>query len=180
MAMQKRGYFFTLDVLIALIVIVVGFILIWSSMASRTHIVQPYFLSQDTLDLLASSTVADVSSLDYVKKLREDGNITLQQYDNTLLEQMALYYHQNETGSRPNDYVLKNFTRVILTNATPEQYSLELRLDNKTLYYQQNPFNKPQDDSGALVSSKTVVSVVIQGDEISISEPYIAEVRVWQ
>lgn len=164
-----------LDVLIAMIIMVVGFILIWSSMASKPNIVQPYFLAQDTIDFL-STTIADVSSTDYVNSLITDGNIT--SFDTTIFEQIALFYYENNTLKRPNDYVLRNFTRIILQNSTPSQYSSEFSIDQHNIFYQQNPYNKPQNDSDSLVSAKTIVSVVI--DKSDISPPYVAEIRVWQ
>ncbi|MCX6707376.1 MAG: hypothetical protein NT001_04530 [Candidatus Woesearchaeota archaeon] len=192
--MKKRGFFFTIDVFIAMIVIVVGFILIWSSMASRTLVTQPYFLSKDTLDFLSTSTNADVSGIDYVNKLINNGTIT--DLKLTLAEQIALFYYKTTLAQIPsdpltlNDFVLKNFTRHILENSTPEQYSLEMMIHhmdengleiNKTLYLQQTAMNKGPSESDSLVSSKTIVSVVImQGDEFEISPPYVLEVRVWQ
>lgn len=179
--MQKRGYFFTLDVLIAMIVMVVGFMLIWSSMGTKTSVTQPYFLAQDLIDFMSTTTVADMTSIEYVRNLTDDGNITKAQLETTVLEQIAFFYYENHTLHKP-DFVLKNFTRVILENATPTQYSFEFLLGEMgfedVIYSQKNPFNKVQNDSDSLVSAKTIISVVI--DKTTISDPMVAEVRVWQ
>jgi hypothetical protein len=191
--MKKRGFFFTIDVFIAMIVIVVGFMLIWSSMASRTLVTQPYFLSKDTLDFMSASTNADVSNIDFVNKLVLDNKIT--DLKLTLAEQIAFFYYKTTltpAQSDPltlNDSILRNFTRHILENSTPEQYSLEVIIHdseivpevNKSLFIQQNPMNKGPNESDSLVSSKTIVSVVVMdGDIFTISSPYVLEVRVWQ
>lgn len=182
--MKKRGYFFTIDVFIAMIVIVVGFILIWSSMASRTLVTQPYFLAKDTVDFLSKSTNADVSGIAYVNELINTGEIT--DFKLTLAEQIALFYYINGTGEpKRQDYVLKNFTRHLLANSTPGQYSFEVIIHsmdkNSTLYLQQNLMNKNPAESDSLISSKTIVSVVVRnGDVFTISPPYVLEVRVWQ
>ncbi len=178
MSMQKRGYFFTLDVLIALIVMVVGFMLIWSSMATKPQIIQPYFLAQDLIDFMSSTTVADVTSISYVTGLVDNGNISVSQLETTILEQIAFFNYINQTSGGMKDAVLRNFTKVILENATPGQYSFEFILDERTMYYQQNPFNDIQDESDSLASAKTIISVVV--DKNTISEPIVAEVRVWQ
>ena len=177
--MQKRGYFFTIDVLIALIIMVVGFIMIWSSLASRTLITQPYFLAQDMIDFLQSTKNKDVSSLPYVAQLIADGNIT--DYELTVLEQMALFYYLNNT---PGEYygkkgkILENYTKAILENATPWQYSFSFSIGNYIIFNQTGISGRLQNESDSLISSKTIVSVVASKDELS--PPYIAEVRVWQ
>jgi len=176
--MQKRGYFFTLDVLIAMIVMVVGFVLIWAAVAGQPQVVQPYFLSQDIIDYLSTTTVGDMTSKQYVRNLTFNGNISTEQMELSLLEQIALFYTLNDTAQRPNDYVLKNFTKVVLRNATPRQYSFDFRLNGNVLYSQRNPSNRPQHMSDALSSAKTIVAVVVDKD--IVSDPYIAEVRVWQ
>ncbi|MCX8147237.1 MAG: hypothetical protein N3D84_02105 [Candidatus Woesearchaeota archaeon] len=172
---KKRGYFFTLDVLIALIIIVIGFLAIWSSIAARSLITQPYFLAQDLLDFLQSTKNKDVSSLPYVTKLIADGNIT--NYENTVLEQIGLFYYLNSIYHNKQD-ILYGYTKEILSNATPEQYSFEFLLNGSTIYTQQGLSNKAQKDSDSLISAKTIVVVSISRDELP--QTYIAEVRVWQ
>jgi hypothetical protein len=199
-SMKKRGFFFTIDVFIAMIVIVVGFILIWTSMTSRALVIQPYFLSKDTVDFLSESTILDITSRPYIQALVLSKNITIPDYENTIAEQIALFYYQNVTSSdgiavdppthpqiRNNDAVLKNFTRELLNNSIPPQYSFEVILHdpsiagkNTSLYLQQNEFNKIPENSDSLVSSKTIVSVIIKNETVRISPPYVLEVRVWQ
>lgn len=178
MLMLKRGYFFTLDILMALFILVAVFLTIWSSASTQTHVSQPYFLAQDIMNLLQSTKNKDFSAEPGVISLISNRNIT--DYELTVLEQMALFYYEDTVigplGSKTE--VLENFTNTILSNVTPPQYSFEFSIDNRVLYSQLNPLSKEQNDSESLVSSRAIVSVVY--NKLDLSPPYLAEVRVWQ
>lgn len=93
--MKKRGFFFTVDVTIAMVIIVIGFLLIWSFYVTEGKKEQSYFYAQDAIDFLSYSTVGSVSgTIPYIYKLIQDKKITT--FENTLLEQITLFYIEDQ------------------------------------------------------------------------------------
>ncbi|MFC1730260.1 hypothetical protein ACFL6I_07965 [candidate division KSB1 bacterium] len=179
--MKKRGYFFTLDVSIAMIIVVVGFLLIWSFYITETKKEQPYFYAQDVIDVLSSTQIAGVAGTNnYIQQLVMDGNIT--HFDNTILEEIALLYMRESVlscmwaGCKP--HLAENLTRSVVGEIVPNQYSLEVIINNERLYWLNSSAGTLQDDSDILISAKKMVVVV--HNKVNLSEPYLAEVRVWR
>lgn len=183
--MKKRGYFFTIDVSIAMVIIVIGFLLIWSFYVTETKKVQPYFYARDAISLLSDTPVAAVTgTTPYIQGLARDGNIT--NLDNTLLEQIALSYIKDNgkldmspCGGPPcKTYTAHNITRHVLQDVVPEQYGVEVLFNHTQLYPINSSLYKWQNESDLLISAKKMVVVVL--NKVNLSEPYIMEVRVWR
>ncbi|MBD3312868.1 hypothetical protein GF345_00340 [Candidatus Woesearchaeota archaeon] len=160
----------------ALFILVVIFLAIWSSEATQTQVTQPYFLAQDTIDLLQSTQVKDFSSHPSVLHLINNRNIT--DYELTILEQMALFHLKDTQDPGSYNVSLRNFSEVILQNLTPIQYSFQFIIDERVVYTQISPLSEEQNNSESLVSSRTIVAVV--DNKTELSPPFVAEVRVWQ
>lgn len=177
--MKKRGYFFTVDVSIAMIIIVIGFILIWSFYTAEARKEQPYFYAQDALNFLSSNTVGSVTgTIPYVQELLRDRNIT--NLDNTLMEQIALFYITETAGCMWSDcmpHLAENLTRNVLKDAIPPQYEAHV-LFNHTSLYKTNATGLGENESTLLVSAKKMVVVVV--NKVNLSDPYMMEVRVWR
>lgn len=178
--MKKRGYFFTIDVSIAMVIIVTGFLLIWSFYLNEAKKEQPYFYAQDVLDFMSNTPVsAVIGTVPYIQKLVRDGNIT--NLDNTILEQTALSY-MNEIGNciwpDCEPHLSENITRNTLQDVIPEQYGMHVILNSSTLYVKNATTGRPENESDILISSKKVVVVVF--NKVNLSDPYMMEVRVWR
>jgi hypothetical protein len=174
--MKKKGYFFTLDVAIAMVIIVIGFLLIWSFYTFQVKKTQPYFYAQDILDFMSSTSISAVSgSIPYVQDLIFDKNIT--NFDVTLLEQVAIFYMAEPDRPAPS-YLPQNFTRHMLQGTVPEQYSMQLIFNNTPIYTMNGSANVAQNESSTLISAKKMVVVVV--GQTNLSDPYMMEVRVWR
>ena len=164
-----------------MVIIVTGFLLIWSFYLSEAKKEQPYFYAQDALDFMSNTPVsAVIGTSPYMQKLVRDGNIT--NLDNTLLEQTALSYI-NEAGDScmwPDckHHLSENITRNTLQDVIPEQYGMHVILNSTTLYVKNATTGRLENESDILISSKKVVVVVL--NKVNISDPYMMEVRVWR
>ncbi|HLC47374.1 MAG TPA: hypothetical protein VJI75_06635 [Candidatus Nanoarchaeia archaeon] len=189
--MSKKGYFFTIDVIIAMVIIVVGFTLIWVSFVSETQQRQPYFYAQDILDFLSTTTNQDLSVMPAVQELFFNGNIT--DLDRTALEQIGAFYKKRQTETSPEkkealDTMILNYTATIVQNTVSSQYSYELYFKHELIYNQSGLSGRTQETSDVLVSAKKLVVIVIDhtgeenwaGQRIELSSPMLAEVRVWR
>lgn len=176
--MKKRGYFFTVDVTIAMVILVIGFILIWSFYVTETKKEQPYFYAQDAIDFLSHTTIASVSGTNpYMQSLVLDGNIT--SLDNTLLEQIALsYMNDNDKADADKTNAAGNITRYVLKDIIPVQYGIRLILNDTDIYVKNATTGSGEDQSDTLISAKKMVVVVF--NKVNLSDPFMAEVRVWR
>ncbi|MBD3203748.1 hypothetical protein GF327_05605, partial [Candidatus Woesearchaeota archaeon] len=60
MSLKKRGYFFVLDALIAILILGVGFVLISSARPEKTPYIQSKHLSQDLMNVLSQTKINDL------------------------------------------------------------------------------------------------------------------------
>ncbi|MBI4150311.1 hypothetical protein HY488_02810 [Candidatus Woesearchaeota archaeon] len=161
----RRGFFFTTDVMLCIIVLVIGFVLVWSSFTEEPPKEQPYFLAEDVSSIMATTTNADV--LDKIMSLVEDGSVVNFEY--TLFEQIGDFYVQGKYD------IAFQYTKRLAENILPPQYSIAILFENYTIYNQTRTVS--QNQSAFLLSSKRMVVIVSNASELL--GPYTGEVRVW-
>ena len=173
--MQKRGYFFVIDALVALLVLVVAVVLIFSTNIREQKTEQPFTLSTDVLKVLSTNKIKSINN-DYAgsnSNLTRNGNIT--DIDKTLLEQVAEFYHRNKTLEC--GYCLQlidSFLDNITVNMIPKEYDYMIILDNTTVY---NHSTSPMNDSTFVIPSRTIVHGLYNGKDLY--GPYLVEVLSW-
>ncbi|PIN86393.1 hypothetical protein COV19_04905 [Candidatus Woesearchaeota archaeon CG10_big_fil_rev_8_21_14_0_10_44_13] len=167
-----------------MVILVIGFVLIWSFYLDETRKEQPYFYAQDVIDFLAHTTVASVSgTIPYVQALVLNGNIT--NLDNTLLEQIALSYMEDTAkGEQPCEgadcktYSAHNLTRFVMKDVIPEYYGIRLLINGTDIYLKNSTFGGMENESDITISAKKMAVVVF--NKVNLSDPFIVEVRVWR
>ena len=75
-------------------------------------------------------------------------------------------------------HISENITRYILADITPEQYSMQVFLNDTLLYRKNASEGIHENESSVLISAKKVVVVVV--NKVNLSDPYMMEVRVWR
>ncbi len=180
--MQRKGYIFSLDAIIAICVMVVGIVLVLLSMSYTPTPTQAVSLSQDLVNALYATKIYDLNDQDYpyVKFLKSNGNITLM--ENTILEQIGEFYYRNVTYHCMYCLGLAtNFARNLTKYSIPEQYSFEILVNNMSIYERRstNPtVSSEKNNSRLLMTSRRIFSGFI--NRTDIWGPYSAEVFVWQ
>jgi len=162
---STRGFFFTTDVLLCIIVLVIGFILVWSSFTEEPPKEQPYFLAEDVSTIMATTRNVDI--LDKIRPMVDDGTVT--DLEHTMFEQIGEFYVKDDRGAA------WNYTRRFAENILPSQYSIAVLFENVTVYNQTRGVS--QEQSAFLLSSKRMVVVVV--NESQLFGPFTGEVRVW-
>ncbi len=162
---HKRGFFFTVDVMLCVIVLSVGFILVWSFLTGEPPKEQPYFLADDIATIMASTKNVDI--LDKIGIMVDNGTITNLEY--TIFEQIADFYISGRIETATD------YTRIFAQNLLPPQYSMAVLLQNVTIY--NNTRTVPQEKASFVISSKRMVVVV--ANQTELLGPFVAEVRVW-
>jgi hypothetical protein len=174
--MKKRGYFFALDSILGLGVLVIGVFLIFSTYAFEQPKVQTSYYSEDLISYLANTKIKDINSKysGIGGTLWKNGNITNE--ENTLLQQIGEFYEFK------NWELLSNFTNDTTKNLISLQYEFEIWL-NESLVYPRDPsleHNQSKNSSDLLLSSRRIVYGILDKRTGDLWGPYETEVLVWQ
>ncbi len=168
----KRGYFFTLDAFVAMGVIMVGLVLVFSLRSEQVEHTQAELFSKDMVSLFASTRIYEINN-EYVDELKENKTITNVHY--TVLETIGELVFLNKTD------VAKNLTAEVTVDIIPENYGFELVLDNKSVYMRNvagEDFYANPGRYDVLLSSKRIISGEI--NRSIMWGPLKAELRVWR
>jgi len=189
--MNSKGFFFTIDVFIALGVLVMGFILILATHTFKPIETQTIFFSQDLLQVFADTRIDEINN-PTIFKMRctscECGQYcgAITNIDNTLLEQLGdfIYRYEGECGKKCLDFA-KEIASTTITSSSKDlinpQYSYELIIkdnENNKEYTLLNKTLTPQSRTNLLITSKRLIYGISNSREMF--GPYVAEVHVWQ
>ncbi|MFT7615684.1 MAG: hypothetical protein ACI8Y7_000506 [Candidatus Woesearchaeota archaeon] len=169
--MNKKGLFFIIDIVLALIVLVVGFVLIYASAIGGQSTLSAGFAANDAITQLDQTQFFEVDNLE-VQNAFLYGFVTEADFEKSLLQIIAqLYYSQD---SKQID-LARNITELQFTNVG-FQFDWEFYLDNVLLT--NNSRETAFDDSQVVVVQDAIVMTLLQNG--TLIGPLIAEVRVWQ
>jgi hypothetical protein len=167
---MKKGYFFTLDAFIAMTIMVVCLILIFSIQTYKPYPMQSVSFSEDLMKTLSQTRLYELQN-DYYYWLLEGGNIT--QTDNTILEQIAWF----AISGQPE--LANSFALNLTPNLVPKQFGSQLIIYNESMRFETNlsETDTTQQKARLLISSKRM----IMGENEGVPwGPMLAEVRLWQ
>jgi len=174
--MGREGYFFLVDSIIALGILAIGLFAVFSSYSGIPPIRESDILSEDIMDFFAGVKIKELNN-EYAGIdgfLWQSGEIN--NADNTVLQQLALFYYQNKTGIA--EKMIANLT----INRIPPQYGFEFRIGNMVIY----PLNQSQqhinskNSSNAIIPSAKLVHGFADREAGELFGPYKAEAFVWR
>lgn len=181
----RRGYFFILDAFLAMSVLVLGMLIVYSFRSYSPSQVQPILLADDVMESLSSNKVGDLAGNIsgagiYVQDLINKRIITTK--ENTLLEQIGEFYYLG------NESLCRSFAANITNQLVPRQYGfmlyihddptdLDNSLDSADFNITVNPGLVQPAKSSILVTSKRVVAGIV--NETVMWGPFVMEARVW-
>lgn len=172
--MNKKAYFFTVDGLIALGILVIGFVFIYAYFISEPPEIQAEFFSSDLVEFLSKTKISDLDETIYVEIYTL---VDEQYYENTLLEQTSFFCSHNPTSATS-----------LINLATSEgelirpQYGFELNIkDQDGNDHCSNPIytrgDIETDNPRLIITAKDIIYFI---DDDTLNGPYLAEVNVWQ
>ena len=101
--MGREGYFFLVDSIIALGILAIGLFAVFSSYSGIPPIRESDILSEDIMDFFAGVKIKELNN-EYAGIdgfLWQSGEIN--NADNTVLQQLALFYYQQDRHCREDD-----------------------------------------------------------------------------
>ena len=176
MQLKKRGYFFILDAVLALFVLVIGVFLITSSYVNFPEPTQVGLLSDDLLNFLSNTKIKDLNNpyAGIGGELWTQGDI--KDVDNSLLQQIGEFYATNKLN------ISEKFIQNVSKDIMPPQFRYEVWMDDVILYpsIQSNEHIKSRNDTEILLTSKKITFGVKNKTTSEIWGPFKAEVFVWE
>ena len=176
MPLKKRGYFFMLDAMLALIVLVIGVFLVTSSYVNVPQPAQISLLSDDLLNFLSNTKIKELNNpyAGIGGTLWSQGNIT--DPDNSLLQQIGEFY----ASDKPD--IAEKFIQNVSAGIVPQQFRYEVWIDGMLLYPKMPSAEHMQSKNSTrlLLTSKKLTFGILDKATSGIWGPYKAEVFVWE
>lgn len=176
MQIKKRGYFFVLDAVLALFVLVVGIFLVTSSYVDAPQPTQVELISEDLLNFLSNTKIKELNNpyAGIGGELWVNGSI--KDADNSLLQQIGEFYAANRLNTA------EKFIQNVSKDAVPPQYMYEVWV-NGVVLYPKNPSSehiRSKNSTEILLTSKKITFGIINKTTGSLWGPYKAEVFLWE
>ena len=176
MPLKKRGYFFVLDAVMGLMVLVIGVFLITSSYIDVPQPVQVELLSDDLLNFLSNTKIKDLNNpyAGIGGELWKQGEIT--EVENSLLQQIGEFYATNKPDTA--EKFIQNVSKEII----PSQFRYEVWM-NGAILYPKTPSAEhieSKESTELLLTSKKITFGVINKTTSNLWGPYKSEVFLWE
>lgn len=173
---KRRGYFFILDAVLGLFILVIGVFLITSSYINVPQHAQVGLLSDDLLNFFSNKKIRELDS-QYAGvggELWSQGAIT--DADNSLLQQIGEFYAANNLA------IAEKFIQNVSKGVISQQYKYEVWINGITLYplIQSPEHIKSKNSTQLLLTSKKLTFGIINKTTSNMWGPYKAEVFIWE
>ncbi|MBW2972439.1 hypothetical protein KY359_05370 [Candidatus Woesearchaeota archaeon] len=156
---RKRALFFTIDALIAALIMIAGLLMMTSSYVSEQPKTMINTLSQDLLNILSELQVWEVNN-SFIQELYENGSIT--DLNSTLLEQIGEFWADE------NVTLAAAFAENVSEGMLDTIFGYSIIFDNDTIYTRANPVKN------SLVTSKKIITGIQKSKPV---KGYIAKAR---
>lgn len=169
---MKKGFFFTMDSILAAGIILTVVILASNPYVKELPIFHLNYMSRDLLRTLSTLTVEEIDN-EYLNSL----NPSDVDKDNTVLEQIVEFWADDDMVFA--NKTVSNVTALLVTDIT----GFGMWIEGEAIYTKDLPIRM------SLVSSKKIISGVTKGDSggpasrrnpPTLFTPVMVEVRVWQ
>ncbi len=174
--LKKRGYFFVLDAVLGLFVLIIGVFLVTSSYVNVPKPTQVGLLADDLLNFLSNKKIEELNNpyAGIGGELWQQGIIT--DGDNSLLQQIGEFYATNKLD------IAEKFIQNVSKGVIPDQFRYEVWLDSTLLYPKTITLEheKSRNSTEILLTSKKITFGVINKTTSNLYGPYKAEVFVWE
>ena len=128
--MLKRGFFFSLDAFFALILFGLFLSLIYASFFSAPRLEQPFYFSEDVLDVLSNVRIKELDLAQYPGILNMINTGVITNTDKTAFE-VLVELNQKQPADTANIKVLMDD---LIKGVVPVQYGLGLDFSNQQVY----------------------------------------------
>lgn len=172
--MSRKGFFFTVDVFIALSFLVIGFLFVYSAYLSAPPSTQTIFYSNDLISFFTNTKISELDNAEIFMMwcdTCEGAAHNISSPDNTILEQILEFAYLNKTGLAE---VLANISRGIIRSQY--SYRMSINLEDKNWVMADN-HRIDMNISKLTLTSKDISYILINYSEVV--GPFITRIEVW-
>ena len=193
--LNRRGYFFLIDSILALTVLAVGAILIFTSYINVPSKDEPEILSEDIMDFFANNKIKDINNAEVglggtywgsAEVIACNGQSIKPDPENTLLQHVGELYENNIIQSK-SCYIdiARTFIENLTQNTLPPSYNFEFWIHDEIdgidrLLYPDTEQVDSKNADRVIIPSKKIVYGIINQETGDMFGPYNIEVLVWQ
>ncbi len=174
--MNKKGFFFTLDAIMSLIILAVGMFLFFTVILAVPQTSQTQIIAEDTIAFLGTATIQNLNDpiAGIGGLLWEEGKIT--KGTNTLLQQIGEFHAKGDYDSA------EIFIQAVMAEGIPQSHFAQVSIGNLLLYPQvETPEESLSKENTAFLIVKTEPVFGIMGDgTFDLWGPYEIKLSVWQ
>ncbi len=172
---QRRGFYFSMDVLLFLFIISFGVVLVLAALPGKLPRTQPLVFADSVSSFLATTTTRDVFASADVGQCVRNGGLSFSSFDYTILEQVTLFV---EGGTMEGKTYAKDYLGCIISGMgiVPKNYGVHIGIRGVFAY--QPPGQTSQSDADVLVTSTRIVFFYDRQNH-KTAGPYVAEVMIW-
>jgi len=128
--MPKRGFFFSLDAFFALILFGLFLSLIYTSFFSAPRIEQPFYFSEDVLDVLSNVRISELDLSQYPGITNQIATGIISNPDKTVFEILVEFNNKNPKDVANTKILLDE----LLNGIMPVQYGLGVEFGGISVY----------------------------------------------
>jgi hypothetical protein len=181
---RKKAYFFLLDGIFAMIILLIGYLLLSKSRITQTPEIPMHLLSESTMDFLSSVKVYELcSNLDTCTcsntELSQLCNANLiDNYYQSLLDLMGSLYPDQIPSASSLFQGLTSHTNMLREDI----FNVELRINDALIYSSVGNPEQSKDEARELISTKKIIfgfSENFGNGQVEFWGPYLAEVNIW-
>jgi len=163
--MHKRGFFFTLDAIMALTILAVGMFLVFSAMLVVPTRSQTEIIAADTMAFLQTTTIENLNDpiAGIGGSLWQQGKITKEK--NTLLQQMGEFHAIGDHTTN------EQFIEAVVGDFIAENHMVQVHINSVSAY--------PQIPSEELVTSRQSTDLLIAKTDIIFGIMNTTNFEMW-
>ena len=176
--MNRKAYFFLMDAIFALVILMIGFMVITSTKPSNIDEVPLAQVSENLVDILSSVKIKEICDEECVcsNEMIETFCPSIKNKDQTILDYLGELY--NIDPLQTNQKAMRVFRSVIEDLYRKDLYGIELIINNHKLYGDGN-----KETSLNLITAKRVLFGFNENPTTGNLEfwgPYLLEINVWE
>ncbi len=181
---NKKGYFFTIDAIIALIILVAGLLIVLAAFVGTAPTQQTQFFSQDIVDVYTKTAFNKILDISEINGIKSYAN-----YDYARLGAMptvdilgelydaGLYDPANDPA---NPDALWQICSAVARINLPKNYGVQIELDDNIIYQHAPPTNPDKSIGVSTTATNTELHVFGERPNVaSVWGPYNVEVKIW-
>lgn len=167
----KKGFFFLIDATLAVVAIILGSFIIYSSFYGQPSVLQLSALADSIVLFYTNNSVEDITFDGYQTLVDCDQPpCPVEDPSDTLGIQIFKWYEQNTTQSM--EYV-RSFVENVTAKDIPEHINMRLKINDTVVFNT----TEPQADVKTIIPSRTLL--LYADENLTLHGPVMLEVAVW-